>query len=214
MINILKKYKFEISLAVGLLITILTGCAFAWNDAKDIKDSIVRMHIIANSDSKEDQALKLKVRDEILSLATQLTKDANNAEEILDILSNNTELLEKTAGKVVIDSGYDYTVAISTERNYFPTKNYGELTLPAGKYNALRVELGDASGENFWCVIFPPLCLNVAKETEIDINKEFDNIIDEQQAALILNNNDDNRINIKFKVVEVMAKGLQWLGIG
>lgn len=123
-----------------------------------ISQEIIRFHCIANSDLETDQNIKLKVKDAVVASLRDELKDAKTIEEARTVIQNNLPSIEKTANQVLFNSGYNYTASASLERCDFPIKQYGDLTFPAGNYEALRIQLGEAEGKNWWCVMFPSLC--------------------------------------------------------
>lgn len=133
-------------------------CLYAELSFRDISDDVVRLHVIANSNTQEDQALKLKVRDSILEQTQILLDGAGTKEESMEILSKNTTLLEKAALECIIREGYDYTVRVCLGKCDFPTKTYKNVSLPQGNYDALRVIIGTGEGDNWWCVVYPSFC--------------------------------------------------------
>ena len=157
----MKKLKigriFVILILLSLFILI---SAISYVDAvsNNIADSVFRLHVIANSDSKEDQELKLKVRDELLSYMNIISKDSTSKQEAMQIVNEHKEEFTQIAKKVIKENGYNYTVNVQIGKADFPTKYYGDITLPAGTYDALKVQIGEAKGQNWWCVMFPPLC--------------------------------------------------------
>lgn len=125
---------------------------------KEIASQIIRLHVIANSDSDSDQALKLQVRDAIITKLQQDLEGASTVEEARSIILTQMPQIEQTAQKVIKQQGYSYTAHLSLENRYFPVKIYGDLSFPAGEYEALCLEIGKAAGHNWWCVLFPSLC--------------------------------------------------------
>lgn len=125
---------------------------------QDIADHIIRLHVIANSDSVNDQTLKLKVRDEILSQIQTSLQQADTQDAAKHILEQMTPALHGIASAKIQAEGYSYPVRVVIEKRYFPAKTYGDLTFPPGTYQALCVEIGTAQGKNWWCVLFPSLC--------------------------------------------------------
>lgn len=123
-------------------------------------EQVVRLHVLANSDSDADQALKLQVRDAVLAEMPSLFTQATNQSEALQVVKQHLPQLERLAKQVVTKAGYNYAVKASVGLFDFPDRTYGDVTLPAGKYEALRLEIGEAKGANWWCVLFPPLCFN------------------------------------------------------
>lgn len=180
---------------------------------KDIASKIIRFHVIANSDSKSDQALKLKVRDKVLEYIQPKLKNSKSIEESREIIKKNNDKIITIATEVIKQNGYNYTVKANLSNENFPIKTYGNITLPQGKYEAYRIIIGQGQGQNWWCVMFPPLCFvditkgQVAyKQTEEDMKKilspEEYKMIDNQ----IANSNSNNDIKIKFKILELLKK--------
>ena len=180
-------------------------CAFSYVNAvsANISSSVFRLHVIANSDSAEDQNLKYLVRDALIDYMNSVSKNSNSKDEAISIAYQHKSDFYKIAKKVINDNGYDYNVNISIGNFTFPTKNYGDISLPAGYYDALKVEIGNASGQNWWCVMFPPLCFvdistgivpEDSKETIKDsLHTEEYNLINKGQTA---------DVKIKFKLLE------------
>ena len=180
-------------------------CAFSYVNAvsANISSSVFRLHVIANSDSAEDQNLKYLVRDALIDYMNSVSKNSNSKDEALSIAYQHKSDFYKIAKKVINDNGYDYNVNISIGNFAFPTKNYGDVSLPAGYYDALKVEIGNASGQNWWCVMFPPLCFvdistgivpEDSKETIKDsLHTEEYNLINNAQTA---------DVKFKFKLLE------------
>ena len=137
-----------------------TICAISYaNDiSTDIADSVFRLHVIANSDSDIDQNLKYIVRDDLLAYMNTLCANCNSKEEAITIANAHLENFKEIALNTIKNEGFDYSVNVSIGNFEFPTKHYGDISLPAGYYDALKVEIGEAKGQNWWCVMFPPLC--------------------------------------------------------
>lgn len=180
-------------------------CAFSYVNAvsANISSSVFRLHVIANSDSVEDQNLKYLVRDALIDYMNSVSKNSNSKDEAISIAYQHKSDFYKIAKKVINDNGYDYNVNISIGNFAFPTKNYGDISLSAGYYDALKVEIGNASGQNWWCVMFPPLCFvdistgivpEDSKETIKDsLHTEEYNLINNAQTA---------DVRFKFKLLE------------
>lgn len=161
---------------------------------EDISDNVLRLHILANSDSEEDQALKLKVRDAILKSGESIFSGAENAKEAeRKILAGSDELL-KVAESVIKEEGYDYDVSFEITDDSFPTRTYGDITLPSGEYRAVRLVIGEGEGKNWWCIMFPALCLPGASETSLDA------VLSEDEIELVESNPE---IDVRFKIAEV-----------
>ncbi len=155
--------KWELAILMGLILSIfiLQFTAFA-NSCSEVAQDTLRLHILANSNSEEDQQLKIAVRDEIIKKYSQSFKDVETLQEAKDVASGLLYAIEYTAQSVVNEHGFDYDVDIALENIYFERKLYDGFTMPAGIYEALRVEIGSAVGENWFCVLYPKLCIPAA----------------------------------------------------
>ncbi len=153
----------EIAALVFLAVFLASGAA-ALQTGQELSDKVVRLHVLANSDSEEDQALKLKVRDRILAYAEPLLAGAADRREAEALLRERAAELEQVAAGEIRACGHDYGVTVALEDTVFPTREYEDFTLPAGKYLALRVVIGAGEGQNWWCVVFPPLCAAAVAE--------------------------------------------------
>ncbi len=164
------------SLFSGLLImAVLIGLVHAVRAQSEqvlLSEKLIRLHVLANSDSEQDQNLKLKVRDVILEVVSGLTKEAENLRQVERILEANLAQLETAAACTLAREGSSYPVKVSLEDCRFPTKTYGLFALPAGSYRALRVVIGQGEGRNWWCVLFPPLCNAATSEEFIQTAKK------------------------------------------
>lgn len=145
-------------LSVTFLWVCLAGARKQIETEETIASQIIRFHVLANSNSEEDQALKLAVRDEVVASMQKKLKDVHELTQARNILSECQTELRDTARSVIQQRGYDYPVTVGMENTYFPEKTYGDMTFPAGKYEALRICIGEAAGHNWWCVLFPSLC--------------------------------------------------------
>lgn len=202
----LKNYTLKRILVLLFLLTLfifISAISYVTAVSKDIADSVFRLHVIANSDSKEDQELKIQVRDELLSYMNTLAKDCSSKEEVVELAKEHQEEFKQIAEQTISKNGFSYPVTIEIGDSDFPTKTYGDIALPAGTYEALRVQIGDAKGQNWWCVMFPPLCfVDVSSGVVPDESKEeIKESLNEEEYSLI-SQTDDNKINFKFKLVE------------
>ena len=204
-----KKLKFILILTILIfLYIVLLSFNYSQAISYNLSDSVFRLHIIANSDSSADQELKLKVRDNIIEYMNTLTSSSSDKKDVISIVNNHLDSFKEIALNTIKENGYNYDVNIEIGNFHFPTKSYGDISFPAGNYDALKIEIGDAIGQNWWCVLFPPLCFvnsstgvvpddskNTLKE---NINSESYEIISEG------NNSNDNTsdIKIKFKIIE------------
>lgn len=170
----------------------------------DIANNVFRLHVIANSDSEEDQNLKYIVRDSILSYVNGILENINNKEDVVLTINNHIDEIKNIAQQAVYNEGFTYDVEIEVGNFKFPTKTYGNISLPPGLYDALRVKIGNASGKNWWCVMFPPLCfVDVSSGIVPEDSKELmESNLSSEDYALV--SSSKNTTKIKFKVVEVL----------
>ena len=201
--------KTVLAFFIGILCTIfITGHNQAVETA--LAESVIRLHVIANSDLEHDQKLKLKVRDAILEefgnkLNTYEGINYSRAE-----IENNLVQIEKCAKDVIESSGYDYSVKASLGQSDFPTKTYGDVTLPAGTYEALKIEIGSAKGKNWWCVMFPPLCFVDGSCVEMPAKSEeyLKSSLGDDTYEMITKS-DELPVAFKFKAYEIWQSGKQ-----
>ena len=194
--------RFFVLLLLLTLFILVSALSYVNAVSSNIADSVFRLHVIANSDSQEDQSLKLKVRDELLSYMNTLAKDCSSKEEVVALAEEHQEEFKAIAEQVICDNGFSYPVTIQIGDSDFPTKTYGDISLPAGTYDALRVQIGEAKGQNWWCVMFPPLCF-VDVSTGIvpdDSKKEMQESLNDEEYDLI-SKTDNNEIHFNFKLI-------------
>ncbi len=165
------------------------------NMSEDISTKVFRLHILANSNEEYDQSLKLKVRDEILKLSEDIFSECENVEEAIEASQNNIESIRNTALKVINDNGYNYSVKVYTTKEYFNTRDYDDFTLPAGIYNSLKIEIGEAKGKNWWCVMFPQVCVSGCTD-------DFNGVLTDEEKEMI---NSGGYI-VRFKIVEIYER--------
>lgn len=200
----MKNFKRFLILFVLFTIYILFSLVSYSNAVSaDISNSVFRLHVIANSNSEEDQNLKYKVRDAIIEYMNSISKGISSKEESIKIAEENKENFYNIAKKVINDNGFNYNVNINIGNFSFPTKTYGDISLPAGFYDALKVEIGEASGRNWWCVMFPSLCfVDVSEGIVPDESKEdLQSNLQEEEYNLI--SSDNLEFQVKFKLVEL-----------
>ncbi len=196
----LRRY-FIISLLLIVYILFYT-VSYANNISSDLGDSVFRLHVIANSDSNEDQNLKYLVRDNLINYMNNLCSNISSKEEAISIANNHINDFYSIAEKTIKNNGFNYDVKISIGNYLFPTKKYGDISLPAGYYDALKVEIGQAKGQNWWCVMFPSLCfVDVSNGVVPDESKEElqSNLLDEEYNLISSTNFE---YKLKFKIVE------------
>ncbi len=199
-----KNLKMVIILSI-LLFAYISICAisYAQNVSSDIANSVFRLHVIANSDSQEDQNLKYKVRDNLLNYMNLICKDCSSKQEAIEIVKQNKQIFEQIAIDTVEEQGYSYPVEVTIGNFEFPTKHYGDISLPAGFYDALKIKIGEAKGQNWWCVMFPPLCfVDISSGIVPESSKELmeDNLSEEEFA--LVSNSSNGEIQFKFKLLE------------
>ena len=183
--------------------TSICAISYAENISTDIANSVFRLHVIANSDSSEDQNLKYIVRDNLLKYMNVICKNCSSKEEAINLVKENKNSFKQIAINTIKEYGYSYDVNINIGNFEFPTKSYGDISLPAGYYDALKVEIGEAKGQNWWCVMFPPLCfIDISSGVVPEESKEImhNNLSDEEFA--LISDNSDSQIQFKFKLLE------------
>lgn len=202
----MKKLSIFIIICVAILL-ILPGNGQANGEVSqsDIASKLIRFHVIANSDSDSDQALKLKVRDEILKYIAPKLQSSKSIDESRKIIKENDGEIKHIAEAVIKKNGYNYKV-ISTFGNFdFPVKQYGNIVLPQGNYEAYRVVIGSGEGKNWWCVMFPPLCFVDLTKGEVAV-KETENqmkkVLTDDEFKSVDSENDDTDIVFKSKILE------------
>lgn len=169
----------------------------------NLYNSVFRLHVIANSDSKEDQDLKYIVRDNLINYMNENSSEFSNKEEVVQYSKHHIKDFEKIALDTIKSLGFDYPVQVEVGNFDFPTKNYGDVSFPAGYYDALRVKIGSASGKNWWCVMFPPLCF-VDTTTGIIPASSKESLHEELSDENYKIVSDARNVNysFKFKIVE------------
>lgn len=199
-------FKFFIILILLLLYIFLSANSYAINMSNEIASSLLRLHVIANSNSQEDQNLKLKVRDALLDYMSKNLFNVSSKEDAIALISQNRDELTKIAKKIINEEGYNYDVSISIENTYFPTKNYYDISLPAGYYDSVRVKIGTASGNNWWCVMFPPLCFTDSSSGALADNGEgyLESSLSEDAYTLISDSSNES-VSFKFKILELFS---------
>lgn len=192
-------FRIEISLLIALIICgVLNINAFS-QQCESIREKMLRMHVIANSDSEEDQQLKLKVRDAVLLAGEKVFDGSITATEAKEKITPYIDYLEKIALETIKNEGFDYNVKITVEKEYFNTRTYeNSVTLPAGYYTAVKVIIGEGKGQNWWCVMFPPMCLPTAvAECEIS------DVLTDDETEIVT---ETDKYKFRFKIVEILEE--------
>lgn len=194
-------------IVLSLIIALIFAAAttYAQGCMENISGSVLRLHILANSNSDADQRLKLQVRDRLLQDAAHLFENCTSSREAQRVAAENSQLLLEIAESEIRARGFDYPVKINTGEFSFPTRRYGSVWLPKGNYTALRVEIGEAMGKNWWCVMYPPLCftndavkISAASDEKLKASlgtEEYNLVTQSDQGAV--------PVEIRFKIVEI-----------
>lgn len=194
----MKKYIHYFVLAV-----ILAGMALTlpfFNSCKELTEDVLRVHILANSDSAADQCLKLSIRDKVLQRCSSYYDGCDSKEEALEITRAHLGEIEKIAKREILSHGFSYPVKAEVEEMYFNTRYYENFTMPAGNYDALRLTIGKGEGQNWWCVMYPSLCVGCACEDEM---KER---LDDGEYRVVTS----DQLDFRFKLVEVFGDMKEW----
>lgn len=158
----------EKGVLLGLICAVVLSFARFEARLDELRGGVLRLHILANSDSEADQRLKLKVRDRILEVTSSGLQNADDLDEAISIVDADMEMIVAAAKETVNSEGFDYDVTAGIEESFFENRVYGDFTLPAGVYNSLTVRIGDAAGHNWWCVVFPGICLPAAEKGRLE----------------------------------------------
>ena len=188
--------KIRVSVLIALVLCIMISAVSFEAKCDDLRNNVLRLHILANSDSDADQELKLKVRDAILENSAIQFEECCNLADALKVAENSTAELSLIAQKVIKENGYNYEVKVEVGKSYFDTREYENFTLPAGFYNSVIIKIGKAEGKNWWCVMFPALCVPSA-------NASLNESVGEDSAKIATN---ASNYKIAFKSVEIYEK--------
>lgn len=214
----MSKIKIRLTILIISLITIISTMTVTISGeaqkidkaVENYKEKLIRFHVIANSDSDEDQELKLKVRDGIIEYLHPKLAKSSTIEESEAIIKSEYTNLEKISKNIILENGYNYDVKVGIEQSTFPTKQYSNVVLPAGEYKALKVVIGKGEGKNWWCVMFPPLCFVNEENGVIDkaTDKKLKEVLTEEEYDLIAQKNEKqtSRVKVKFKIVEILEQ--------
>lgn len=194
-----KKDKIVLTIfACALSLYLVFSCTYFAGAAQSVRHDVVRLHILANSNSKEDQKIKLKVRDALLERNPLVMSEGVSRDNVGEYFELSKKELEATAEKVLRENGFDYGVKIYLKEEYFETREYGDKVFPAGEYTAVKVVLGEGEGKNWWCVMFPPLCVPAADDVEIKNNTEDYLTVSGNEIV-----NGGKKYIVKFKLLEM-----------
>ena len=207
--NIYNHSKVKIIILLTFLFfayTTIYAISYANYVSTDIANSVFRLHVIANSDSDIDQNLKYIVRDNLLEYMNSLCVNCTSKEEAITIANAHIEEFKQIALTNIKDEGFDYSVNISIGNFEFPTKHYGDISLPSGYYDALKVEIGEAKGQNWWCVMFPPLCFVDASSGVVpeESKEDLENSLTDEEFSIVSDNEENPSFKLKFKILEIL----------
>ncbi len=194
----MKHYLWLKAACIGFVLTVIYSFIPFQASCADVTRDSFRLHILADSDSREDQALKLRVRDRLLKETGELFSSAKSKDEAIRLTAQKLQSLANTAYDEVRRSGYDYTVKAEITNMYFTTRRYKSYTLPSGMYDALRITIGSGKGHNWWCVMYPSLCVTAAENQDERAREAFD---DGEYRVV-----HDEQPEYKFKIIEIFEK--------
>ncbi|WP_195940728.1 stage II sporulation protein R [Romboutsia sp. 1001713B170131_170501_G6] len=176
--------------------------------SENYKDKLIRFHVIANSDSDEDQELKLKVRDAVIEYLQPKLLKSKSISQSEEIIKNEYDQIERISENIIKENGYTYDIKVGIEYSNFPTKQYSSVVLPAGEYKALKIVIGEGTGKNWWCVMFPPLCFIDEENGVIDkaTDEKLKEVLTEEEYNLITHKTKEevSRVEVKFKIAEII----------
>lgn len=197
--------KKLLPLIVSVLLMIGLAGILPIHGENKVYDSVLRLHVLANSDSEEDQALKLLVRDAILEYTAPLLEDAQSAKEAERVIADNIDGIADTARECLLRNGCDREVRAELDVEEYPTRNYESFCFPTGKYLSLRVMIGEAEGKNWWCVLFPPLCMSAATNRS-QAEEAFISVGFTPDQYKVITETENTRYTVRFKILETIEE--------
>ena len=200
-----KDRKIFTILTLSVICALVLGL-FPVSGEEKVYDSVVRLHVLANSDSEADQELKLKVRDRIIEVTKELFSQAETREDAERMARSALSFIEREAEVVIEENGFSYPVTAVLGQEEYPERDYEGLKFPAGEYLSLRVMIGEAEGQNWWCVLFPPICLRAASRSTDDTEKAFVEAGLTGEQYRIITESDTGRYKVKFKILEILKE--------
>lgn len=191
---------------IGILAVALFAGIFPVHGEAAIYDTVVRLHVVANSDSVEDQALKLQVRDSVIEIVTPAVEGCKSQDEAIAAIESILPDIEYAAQRTVAENGYSYPVSVMLGEEYYPTKTYDSCAFPEGKYTSLRVLIGDSQGQNWWCCLFPPLCLSAASPDDERSNEDaFISVGLSSDQYKLVTETENPKYKVRFKILETIS---------
>lgn len=192
-----RNLKFEVTFCVCVVLLMMLMPILPVRGEGEIYDNTLRLHVLANSDSESDQSLKLLVRDAVVEHADSLAEGCYEFSEAYEVYLKNLDSFKKVAEEVIEKEGYEYTVNVTLDKEYYPERQYESVRLPAGRYTSLKVNIGESKGQNWWCVLFPPLCVEASKAEEEFIQTGFT-----PNQIKVLTDSETPKYVIRFRLLE------------
>jgi len=200
--------KKSASIFAVFMMCVLICALLPIHGEEKIYSSVIRLHVLANSDSEEDQNLKLLVRDNVLAEGASIFAECANKEEAEKMITQSISKLKEIAQNTVYENGFDYPVEIYFDNEKYPTRQYEDMCFPSGEYLSLRICIGAAEGHNWWCVLFPPMCLSAAS---VSTNESAEDAfiaagLTPEQYKTITESDEDTTYKVKFKILEIIEE--------
>ncbi len=190
--------------ASGIFIVLVLYIGYVLNLTSGIKDNVLRLHVVANSDDADDQRVKLSVRDRIIAEFSEVFDSCTSQAESIEIATEYEEKIQKVAEDELEKQGHRESVSVEIGKSYFPTKDYKNISLPRGTYTAVNIKIGRAKGQNWWCVMYPPLCIDKGTVLMTDKSREtLMNSLSKEEYELITKGG--GNIEIRFRVAEILG---------
>lgn len=192
--------KIFIILFLFIFYFIFYSFSYSYSVSNNLEDTLFRLHVIANSDSKEDQDLKIYIRDKVVTYLKNFS--FNNKKELIEFLNSHQSELQQIIDSAIAEQGYKYTASFEIGNSYYPQKKYENIILPSGYYDGLKIKIGKAEGKNWWCVLFPPMCLIDSSTCELPEESEIilENTLSNESNSLVSSN--ESNYKFKFKLVD------------
>ncbi len=192
--------KIFIILFLFIFYFIFYSFSYSYSVSNNLEDTLFRLHVIANSDSKEDQDLKIYIRDKVVTYLKNFS--FNNKKELIEFLNSHQSELQQIIDSAIAEQGYQYTASFEIGNSYYPQKKYENIILPSGYYDGLKIKIGKAEGKNWWCVLFPPMCLIDSSTCELPEESEIilENTLSNESNSLVSSN--ESNYKFKFKLVD------------
>jgi len=203
-----KNLQKSLALLLTLCSLILLLGLLPVHGESEIYENVLRLHVLANSDSEEDQALKLKVRDAVLFKSEELFANCQTREDAIEVTKQNLSVLEETARETLRAEGSDHSVRVELGEEVYPTRNYESFCFPAGSYLSLRIILGEGEGQNWWCVLYPPMCLSAASAKSSQSDEAITVGFTGEQYRVITET-DTPRYRVRFRILEVFEEAMR-----